>query len=95
MSSERIQCYTEGEISLVNVTYENYLGLLVGGDLSVMGRVGVCQDGVYAYGSVCDANWDQEDANVICNITFASGFGKQQQIYHDIIIIPPTGNLKT
>ena len=68
LSSERTQCYNEGEISLVNVTYENLLGLFVGGDTSVMiGRVGVCQDGVYAYGSVCDVNWDQKDANVICN----------------------------
>ena len=49
----------------MNVTYDNYLAVLVGGDLSVTGRVGVCQDGLY--GSVCDINWDQKDANVICN----------------------------
>ena len=57
----------------MNVTYDNYLGQLVGGDIdfgSVMGKVVICQDGVY--GSVCDVNWDQNDANVFCN---SIGFG--------------------
>ena len=70
LSSERSQCYRDGEFSVVSVTYDNYLAALVGGELSVAGRVGVCQDGVYS--SVCDANWDHKDANVICN---SFGFG--------------------
>ena len=66
-SSERVPCRL-GEYSYVNVTYDNYVALLVGTeDFSLMGRVGVCQDGFY--GSICDVNWDQEDANVICNGT--------------------------
>ena len=59
----------------MNVTYDNYLAVLVGGDLGFTGRVGICQDG--AYGSICDANWDQKDANVICNsIGLGSNFGE-------------------
>lgn len=66
-SSERFECRF-GEYSLVNVTYDNYVALFVGtGGFSLVGRVGVCQDGFY--GSVCDANWDQNNANVIYNST--------------------------
>ena len=54
----------------MNVTYDSYLAALIGGNYSVSSRVGVCQNGVY--GSVCDANWDHKDANVICN---SFGFG--------------------
>ena len=74
---ERSQCYRGGEISLVNFSYENYLGLLIGhGVFSVSGRVGVCQGGVY--GSVCDVNWDQEDGDVICNNSFLLELGMLQ-----------------
>ena len=70
MSSERSQCFddSEGRLSIVNLTFDNYLAVFVGGSYSASGRVGVCHDGVYS--SVCDANWDQKDANVLCN-----GFG--------------------
>ena len=75
MSSERSQCYGEGDFSIVNITYDNYLALLVGGDYSISARVGVCQDGVY--GSVCDANWDLKDANATCNsLRLGSDFGE-------------------
>ena len=75
MSSERSQCYSDGEFSVVNVTYDNYLAAIVGGNFSYTAQVGVCQDGVY--GSVCDANWDQEDAEVICkNVGFGSNYGE-------------------
>ena len=82
-SPERSQCYSEGEFSVVNVTYDNYLALVVGGDFTVTGRVVVCQDGVY--GSVCDVDWDQEDANAICNTigpTSAVDYGKQYYSKH-------------
>ena len=65
LSSERSQCFGEGDISIVNITYDNYLSLLISELYSVSGRVGVCQGG--AYGSVCDANWGIEEANAICN----------------------------
>ena len=59
----------------MNNTYDNYLARIVGEDFSVIGRVGVCQDGVY--GSVCDINWNQEDADVICNsIGLGMNYGK-------------------
>lgn len=75
LSSERSQCYSEGDLSIVNITYDNYLALLVGGVFSITGRVGVCLDGVY--GSVCDANWDREDATAICNsLIFGIDFGE-------------------
>lgn len=61
----------------MNPTYENYLGVFAGlGVLSITGRVGLCQDGVY--GSVCDADWDQEDANVICKSSYTFELGKLQ-----------------
>ena len=71
LSSERSQCYGEGDFSIVNITYNNYLALAIGGDYSVSGRVGVCQGG--AYSSVCDTNWGPEEANATCN-SFGLGF---------------------
>ena len=58
----------EGEYSLVNITYDDYLAVLSGGEFTVRGRVVVCQDGVYS--SVCDVDWDQTDASVFCNSPF-------------------------
>lgn len=37
---------------------------LVGGDSSNEGRVEVCVN--QAWGTVCDHNWNSEDANVVC-----------------------------
>lgn len=70
---ERLQCFTEGEITLVDITYDNYLAAFGGGEFSFSGRVGVCQNRVY--GSVCDVDWDQNDAASMCNsfVTPTSG----------------------
>lgn len=54
-----------GQFTVVNVMYEDFLGQFIGGGLTYTGRVAVCLDGVF--GSVCDANWDQNDATVFCN----------------------------
>ena len=67
--SERMQCFTEGEYSFVNVTFDpNYLAFLGGREFAVSGKVVVCQGGIYS--SVCDVDWDQADANVLCNSPF-------------------------
>ena len=59
----------------MNITYDNYLAVLIGGGYSVSGRVGVCQGG--AYGSVCDANWGLKEANAACiNLNFGPDFGE-------------------
>ena len=60
-----MSCSVNGEFSVVNITYENYLGQFDGGGFTVTGKVGVCLDGVL--GSVCDINWDVNDASVFCN----------------------------
>ena len=59
----------------MNITYDNYLALLIGGGYSISARVGVCQG--EAYGSVCDANWGPEEANATCNsLGLGSDFGE-------------------
>ena len=64
--SERFSCFPDGLISVVNVTYDNYLGFISGyGSFSVSGKVAVCQNGIFD--SVCDVSWDENDANVLCN----------------------------
>ena len=63
--SERLQCFNDGEFSLVNVTYDDYLAVLSGREFTASGRVVVCLNGVYS--SVCDVDWDQNDADVFCN----------------------------
>lgn len=68
--SERRPCSTDGQFSIVNVTYEDFLGQFVGG-LTYTGRVAVCLDGVFS--SVCDVNWDQNDANVFCRSDIGPG----------------------
>ena len=60
-----MSCQNDGEISVINVTYDNYLAVFNGGVFSVSGKVVVCQNGIF--GSVCDADWDQNDADVLCN----------------------------
>ena len=55
----------DGEFSGVNITYEDFLGQFSGGGINFIGRVGVCVNGIV--GSVCDINWDQDDASVFCN----------------------------
>ena len=77
LSPERVRCEDAGRYTNVNFTYENNIAVLVGtvtGDFSLTAKVGVCQDGFV--GSVCDADWDQEDANVMCkSISSVFGFG--------------------
>ena len=60
----RVPCFSEGEIAVFNPTYENYLNIFTGGPLNFSGKVGVCRDGVYD--SICDVNWDENDAKVLC-----------------------------
>ena len=69
-----------GELSIVNVSYDDFLGQFLGG-LAYSGRVAVCQDGVF--GSVCDVNWDQNDANVFCNSDFGldGDYGESSLLY--------------
>ena len=58
-----------GQFTVVNVMYEDFLGQFIGGGLTYTSRVAVCLDGVF--GSVCDANWDRNDATVFCNSDFS------------------------
>jgi hypothetical protein len=57
----------DGQFLVVNVTYEDFLGQFIGG-LTYTARVVVCLDGVF--GSVCDVDWDQDDATVFCRSDF-------------------------
>ena len=57
-------CINEGEISLLDPDYEGYLNIFTGDQVNVTGRVGVCRNG--SYDSVCDVNWDANDAVVLC-----------------------------
>ena len=84
---ERFSCSPEGLISVVNVTYDNYLEFIGGhGSFSVSGKVVVCQNGIF--GSVCDVSFDENDASVLCNsigisITGVSGtFGESIMVYY-------------
>ena len=63
-----MECYSdnEGEIILMDFTFENALNIFTGGPSNISGRVGVCHNGVYD--SVCDVNWDNNDASVMCRI---------------------------
>ena len=47
------------------MTYDDYLAVLNGREFTFSGRVVVCLNGVYS--SVCDVDWDQNDADVFCN----------------------------
>lgn len=63
--SERTQCFSDGDFLVLNITYENYLDQFGGEDFSFTSSVAICQNGIS--GSVCDVNWDQDDATVFCN----------------------------
>jgi hypothetical protein len=43
----------------------------MGGDSELKGRVEVCYNGVW--GTVCDRDWDERDATIVCN---QLGFGQ-------------------
>ena len=75
---ERFQCFADGETTVVNTSYENYLQLFGGGSFSLTGKVVICHDGVYS--PVCDINWDRDDATVFCN-SFGIGGNYSKQLY--------------
>lgn len=60
----RASCFSEGEISIVSPIYDNYLNIFTGGPVNISGRVGVCRGDLYS--TVCDVNWDSNDADVLC-----------------------------
>lgn len=60
----RTPCINEGEINVIDLQYEGYLNIFTGGQVNITGRVGVCRDEFYD--TVCDANWDANDAAVLC-----------------------------
>ena len=78
IAPERFQCFVDNEVTLVNVSYENYLRYFGGGSFSFTGKVAICHNGVYS--PVCDINWDQADASVVCN-SFGIGGNYSKQMY--------------
>ena len=73
----RTSCQTEGQITMVNLEYEGYLNFLTGDQINITGQVGVCNNGFYD--SVCDVNWDANDAAVLCRSIIP---GKLSQCLH-------------
>ena len=61
---ERTICINEGQITLLEPQYEGYLNIFTGGQVNITGPVGVCRNG--SHGTVCDTNWDANDAAVFC-----------------------------
>ena len=56
----------EGDITIVNPIYDHYLNLYTGGPVNISGKVGVCPGVNDVYDSVCDIDWDENDATVLC-----------------------------
>ena len=66
-------CYEEGSVRVANGTYiyRNF-------GITYAGRVEVCYNG--SYGSVCDVDWDEEDAIVVCRRRFGLGYSKYSSV---------------
>ena len=83
--SERSQCFIEGGFGIVNISYGDfYFGAL---DSPFSGRVGICQNGLYS--SVCDVNWDENDATAFCNSLGIGGiFGENMLAEQCLTSVP-------
>ena len=78
----RTSCINEGEITLLDPEYEGYLNIFTGDQVNVTGRVGVCRNG--SYDSVCDVNWDANDAAVLCRTIIPRKIILETTLYRSI-----------
>ena len=76
----RTPCINDGEINLLDLDYEGYLNIFTGDQVNVTGRVGVCRNG--SYDSVCDVNWDANDAAVLCRTIIPRKIVLETTLYH-------------